>query len=209
MTDSVDPAELGYLDAIRGPEGPSQELSPAERYIREQRGESVEPQKAQETPQESPSKPARDAATGRFTKAEEAEEAPQELTSAAAVDYLMGTTPTVEELEERERAHAEEELRSGEAVKRIANEARITTEMLDRLKTEHEGIDSPEAIAAMQPTFDRVAEEYGIEVASSPITLGQIFSEVNSDGRFSPDPQAEAWSERSLGIEPSRSAFTR
>lgn len=202
---AADP-EREYLDAIVGDQKPSAEPSPEELYIRQQRAGGSE-QEAQ-APEESAAEPARDAA-GRFTRAEEPEEEPQELSPHEAVDYLMGTAPTDEELAAREQAERQERLRSGEAVREYAAEARITEEMLDRLKAEHPGIDSPEAIAAMEPIFQRVAAEHGQVAAESPITLGQIFSEVNKDGHFSPDPVTEEWSPEALGINPRKSAFTR
>ena len=197
------------MDAIAGDQGPA-EPTPEELYIRRQRaGGSEQPQEAQETEHESPGEPARDAATGRFVKQPEEAEQSHPLTAAEATDYLLGRQPSEIELAEREAEVHQERLRSGQAVREYAAEARITGEMLDRLKAEHPGIDNPEAIAAMEPIFQRVAAEHGQVAAESPITLGQIFSEVNKDGRFSPDPVAEEWSPEALGINPRKSAFTR
>jgi hypothetical protein len=200
MTD-VDPQEQAWSDAL-GPEKPPAEPSPEELYIRRQRaGGSVEPQEAT-------SEPARDEA-GRFVKAEQPEEAPQEeLSSHEAVDFLMGRQVSEEELAERQQAQAMLDLSDGTAVRDYAEQTKIADRSIALLRDENPGIDSEQAIAEMQPIFNQLAAEYG-PAAEDPLVVEQIFHEINADGHLSPDPQTEAWSEKSLGIEPSRSAFTR
>lgn len=119
------------------------------------------------------------------------QEVPQQLSSYEVVDRLTGG-PDEAEVERRQQEAAMEDLRSGEAVAQLADEQAEFEGAIENLKARHPGIDNPEAIHAMQPIFDRVAEVYG-ETAHHPTVIAQIYEQVGGSEQFAPDPNAEAW----------------
>jgi hypothetical protein len=118
-------------------------------------------------------------------------EQPARLTADQVLDRLAPPAPVNEDpvraaaLEELDREReAWQGIATGEPVKVAAEaESRFQTE-LQKVVDANPGLDSDEAIEAMQPIIDRVEEEFGPDYAYSPQVIQHAFEQVGGSEKF-------------------------
>ena len=113
--------------------------------------------------------------------------------------------------EEAARVEAERlsRLRSGETIREYGAEADAVTATWERLRAEHPGIETDEALEAMRPLIERVYDEHGLEAVGDPAILAQIYEEVGGSEVFGPPPaEVDEW-RRAIPETKQVNAFTR
>jgi hypothetical protein len=122
------------------------------------------------------------------------------LSSRDVADYLLEPDGelTPEEEAYLSQLEVERQLQSGEAVEALASDQAAYAEAIQTLCAENPGIESQEAMDAMEPIWQGIRARYGDEVAQHPLILKQCFDAVGGSEEFAIDPLTAAY-EQALG----------